>query len=77
VVSSARFTLCFLPARHSSRSMHCTPSTLQDSRIVEAVIARPSLLGLEVDKNLEKIIDYLRYIETPPEQIVKYLLQSI
>lgn len=44
---------------------------------MEAVIARPSLLGLEVDKNLEKIIDYLRYIETPPEQIVKYLLQSI
>ncbi|KAF5836757.1 hypothetical protein DUNSADRAFT_5447 [Dunaliella salina] len=50
---------------------------VQDGRLAEAIIARPSLLGLDVDKNLEKIIDYLKYIETPPEQIVKYLLQSI
>eukprot|EP00200_Dunaliella_tertiolecta_P005628 CAMPEP_0202354628 /NCGR_PEP_ID=MMETSP1126-20121109/9867_1 /ASSEMBLY_ACC=CAM_ASM_000457 /TAXON_ID=3047 /ORGANISM="Dunaliella tertiolecta, Strain CCMP1320" /LENGTH=212 /DNA_ID=CAMNT_0048947123 /DNA_START=74 /DNA_END=712 /DNA_ORIENTATION=- len=50
---------------------------VQDGRLAEAIIARPSLLGLEVDKNLDKIIDYLKYIETPPEQIVKYLLQSI
>jgi len=54
--------------------LHCIP---QDDRIVESIIARPSLLGLEVDKNMEKIIDYLVYIETPPEQIVKYVLQSI
>lgn len=61
------------PFPQSCKTVHL----MQDDRIAEAVIARPSLLGLDVNKNLEKIIDYLKYIETPPEQIVKYLLQSI
>lgn len=61
----------------TNRSSHRLLSLLQDEQIAEAIVARPSLLGLEVNKNLEKIIDYLRYIETPPEQIIKYLLQSI
>ena len=63
-----------MPTSFCRSVLHCIP---QDDRIVESIIARPSLLGLEVDKNMEKIIDYLVYIETPPEQIVKYVLQSI
>lgn len=42
-----------------------------------AVVSRPSLLGLEVEANLKKMVDYLLYIETPPETIAKYLSQSL
>ena len=39
---------------------------------VGAVIAqRPNLLGLDVDLNLRKIVEYLKYVETPTETIVK------
>jgi hypothetical protein len=41
------------------------------------LVARPSLLGLDVHKNLEKIIGYLRSVETPPELVVKYLIESL
>ncbi|KIY95288.1 hypothetical protein MNEG_12675 [Monoraphidium neglectum] len=47
---------------------------LQD---VGAVIAkRPSLLGLDLS-NLEKIVGYLKSVDTPPETIVKYMMTSI
>lgn len=42
----------------------------------EAVIKRPSLLGLDLG-NLEKIVGYLKSVDTPPETIVKYMLTSI
>ncbi|KAG2434524.1 hypothetical protein HYH02_012191 [Chlamydomonas schloesseri] len=42
-----------------------------------AVVARPSLLGLDVDANLRKIVEYLQYTETPPETIVQYICKSI
>lgn len=45
--------------------------------VAAAVMSRPSLLGLGVDANLRKIVEYLRYTETPPETIVKYLVESI
>lgn len=45
--------------------------------VAKAVISRPSLFGLEVDANLRKIVEYLQYIETPPETIVKYVVESI
>ena len=45
--------------------------------VAEAIMNRPSLLGLDVDANLRKIVEYLRYTETPPETIVKYLVESI
>eukprot|EP00197_Chlamydomonas_leiostraca_P003614 CAMPEP_0202859796 /NCGR_PEP_ID=MMETSP1391-20130828/1765_1 /ASSEMBLY_ACC=CAM_ASM_000867 /TAXON_ID=1034604 /ORGANISM="Chlamydomonas leiostraca, Strain SAG 11-49" /LENGTH=178 /DNA_ID=CAMNT_0049538879 /DNA_START=187 /DNA_END=723 /DNA_ORIENTATION=- len=45
---------------------------------VNAVVAgRPSLLGLDVDMNLRKIVDYLVYTETPLEKIVEYISKSI
>ncbi|EFJ42454.1 hypothetical protein VOLCADRAFT_97478 [Volvox carteri f. nagariensis] len=47
------------------------------ANVAQAVINRPSLLGLEVDANLRKIVEYLQYTETPPETIVKYVLESI
>jgi hypothetical protein len=44
---------------------------------VGAVIAkRPSLLGLDLS-NLEKIVGYLKSVDTPPETIVKYMMTSI
>ncbi len=42
-----------------------------------AVVARPSLLGLDVDASLRKIVEYLQYTETPPDKIVEYLTRSI
>ncbi|GIL63797.1 hypothetical protein Vafri_17796 [Volvox africanus] len=45
--------------------------------VAHAVINRPSLLGLEVDGNLRKIVEYLQYTETPTETIVKYVIESI
>lgn len=45
--------------------------------VAAAVIKRPSLLGLSVDANLRKIVDYLESIETPPEKIVQYICTSI
>ncbi|KAG2423385.1 hypothetical protein HXX76_015351 [Chlamydomonas incerta] len=42
-----------------------------------AVVGRPSLLGLDVDANLRKIVEYLQYTETPPETIVQYICKSI
>lgn len=41
-------------------SSSCHTPGLQDASICQAIVARPSLLGLEVDKNLEKIVDYLK-----------------
>eukprot|EP00879_Flechtneria_rotunda_P011513 GHRR01012026.1.p1 GENE.GHRR01012026.1~~GHRR01012026.1.p1 ORF type:complete len:160 (+),score=40.37 GHRR01012026.1:413-892(+) len=45
--------------------------------VAAAVVKRPSLLGLEVHANLRKIVDYLQYIQTPPEKIVQYITESI
>lgn len=45
--------------------------------VAAAVIRRPSLLGLEVDANLRKIVGYLQSVDTPPETIVKYITTSI
>jgi hypothetical protein len=45
---------------------------------VGAVVSqRPNLLGLDVDQNLRKIVEYLQYVETPPETIIKYLSETI
>jgi hypothetical protein len=57
--------------------MHChlPPIYLQD--VNAAVANRPNLLGLDVDSNLRKIVGYLLSVETPPELIVKYLVESI
>ncbi|KAI8468320.1 MAG: hypothetical protein J3K34DRAFT_427554 [Monoraphidium minutum] len=41
-----------------------------------AIVKRPSLLGLDLG-NLEKIVGYLKSVDTPPETIVKYMLTSI
>ena len=39
-----------------------------------AIVAqRPNLLGLDVDQNLRKIVEYLQYVETPPETIIKWV----
>jgi hypothetical protein len=45
--------------------------------VAAAVMKRPSLLGLDVDNNLRKIVDYLIYVETPPDTIVQYISKSI
>ena len=45
--------------------------------VAAVVVKRPSLLGLDVENNLKKIVDYLKYVDTPIEQIVKYLETSI
>lgn len=38
---------------------------------------RPSLFGLDPNSNLKKIVDYLKYVETPQETILKYLETSL
>jgi hypothetical protein len=45
--------------------------------VAAAVVARPSLLGLDVDASLRKIVEYLTYNETPPEKIIEFLTRSI
>lgn len=45
--------------------------------VAATVVARPSLLGLDVEGNLKKMVDYLIYIETPIDTIVKYLQESL
>lgn len=42
-----------------------------------AVVNRPNILGLDVNASLRKIVDYLKSVETPTEQIVKYIVESI
>jgi hypothetical protein len=42
-----------------------------------AVIARPSLLGLDADGSLRKIVGYLRSVGTPPGEIAAYVAKSI
>jgi hypothetical protein len=45
---------------------------------VAAVVARrPSLLGLDVDNNLRRMVGYLQSVDTPPETIAKYLESSL
>ena len=41
-----------------------------------AVVKRPSLLGLNLD-SLDKIVGYLKSVDTPPETIIQYMLTSI
>ena len=41
-----------------------------------AVARRPSLLGLELS-GLEKIVGYLKSVDTPPETIITYVERSI
>ena len=41
------------------------------------IVRRPNLLGLDVDQNLRKMVDYLKYVETPTETIIKYLVESL
>ena len=43
----------------------------------EAVLSRPSLLGLDVDANLRKMVDYLKYVETPADKIVEYITKTL
>lgn len=45
--------------------------------VAAAVVSRPTLLGLDVDANLRKIVGYLQSVDTPPETIVQYLVKSI
>jgi hypothetical protein len=42
-----------------------------------AVAKRPSILGLSVDASLRKIVEYLQYVETPPDKIVDYICNTI
>ena len=39
--------------------------------------ARPTLLGLEADKNLRKIVDYLQSNDYTQEQIVSFMETSL
>ncbi len=43
----------------------------------KTIQARPTLLGLEADKNLRKIVDYLQHNEYTHEQIVSYMETSL
>lgn len=45
--------------------------------VAAAVARRPSILGLSVDTSLRKIVEYLQYIETPPDKIVEYICNTI
>lgn len=56
---------------------YCAFMCLFMQDVTAALIKRPSLLGLDVNENLRKIVDYLKYTETPPETIVKYIVESI
>ncbi|GAX72795.1 hypothetical protein CEUSTIGMA_g250.t1 [Chlamydomonas eustigma] len=51
--------------------------SLSITNVGDVIAKRPNLLGLNVDKNLRKIVEYLQYVETPPETIIKYLTDSI
>lgn len=44
--------------------------------VATVLVERPTLLGLE-QANVERIIEYLKYIETPSESIILYLSRSI
>lgn len=52
-------------------------SSIGIDNVAAAVVKRPSLLGLDVDANLRKIVDYLQYVETPPVKIVEYITNTI
>jgi hypothetical protein len=52
-------------------------SSIGVQNVAAAVAKRPSLLGLDVDANLRKIVDYLQYVETPPDKIVEYITTTI
>ena len=43
---------------------------------VEALVERPSLLGLETGK-MRQIVDYLRSVDTPADQVMDYITKSI
>lgn len=45
--------------------------------VAAAVSGRPSLLGLDVDASLSKIVDYLKYVGTEPDKIVEMVCRSI
>ena len=44
---------------------------------VQVITARPSILGLEVEGNLRKIVDYLKSRDHSQEDIIKYLKTSL
>ena len=49
---------------------------LGGANVAAILVERPTLFGLE-KANVERIVEYLTYIETPPESIVLYLSRSI
>lgn len=45
--------------------------------VAQVLVNRPSLFGLDVDNNLRKMVDYLKYVETPTETILKYIEETL
>jgi hypothetical protein len=74
LLSSCAASLTPSPPPPNSPPHPQPPPPMQD--VGAAVVKRPSLLGLDL-ANLEKIVGYLKSVDTPPETIVKYMLTSI
>lgn len=44
---------------------------------VQVIAARPSLIGLDVEKNLTKIVEYLKANNYSMDDIVKYISTTL
>jgi len=76
IISAHPPVLCYsVPERLEPFWSYLTELGVPDVKVT--VLRQPSLLGLEVDGNLRKMVEYLASVDTPPETIVKYLVTSL
>jgi hypothetical protein len=56
--------------------MACNQTSVEPC-ILQIVAARPSLIGLDVESNVKRIVEYLRSREYPEGDIIAYLKSSV
>ena len=52
-------------------------SSVTGHKALQVVVSRPSIVGLDVEHNLKKMVDYLRSREYSDEDILQYLKTSL
>jgi hypothetical protein len=77
VVGAHPGCLCYSVADRLEPWARCLREEAGVEDLRAAVLARPSLLGLDADASLRKIVGYLKSVGTAPDDIAAYVTKSI
>jgi len=77
VVGAHPGCLCYSVPNRPEPWAQCLQEEAGVGDLRAAVLARPSLLGLDANASLRKIVEYLRSVGTAPEDIAIYVTKSI